>query len=178
MRIHAVTPYRDDRNLGKAYNEAFQLIPDDDYLLITDYDVLFLLPDTIRHCYQYVKQYPEADMFVCVTNRTYATNAQRYNDEVSENDSIRHHIQVARKCAEKIPQATQLYRTISGFLMLIPKRTWNRVKFTEDLKCLGVDSLFSQELINRRMKILRMDGIYVWHTYRLATNVHDKDHLL
>lgn len=178
MHIHPVTPYRTDRNLGKAYNDAFALIGEDDYLLITDYDVLYLLPDTINKCYEYVKEYPYADMFVCWGNRTYPTNAQLYRGKFNESADIREHILIAKEAAKDIPKATRIERTISGFLMLIPKRTWNRVKFVEDLKCLGVDSLFSQKLVDLDMTIYRMDGIYVWHTYRLEGGINNKKHLL
>lgn len=177
MHIHQCTPYREDRNLGKAYNDAFSLIPDEDYLCITDYDVLLLLPDTIRHLYAYVNAYPDADMFVCYANRTFATNAQIYG-QVSEDADIRNHIKIAKETAKKIPAVTEIKQNVSGFLMLIPKRTWNEIKFTEDMKCLGVDTLFSQKMLNAGKKILRMDGVYVWHTYRLENGVHDKSHLV
>jgi GT2 family glycosyltransferase len=178
MHIHPVTPYREDRNLGKAYNDAFALIPDEDYLLITDYDVLLLLPDTIRHCYTYAKAYPNADMFVCWANRTFHTNEQLYQQKVNENVDIRQHIAIAKDCARGVPVVTKINRTISGFLMLIPKRTWNEFKFVEDLKCLGVDTIYSQRLVDAGRTILRMDGIYVWHTYRLEHGTQDKSHLL
>lgn len=178
MHIHVTIPYREDRNLGKAYNDAFRIIPDEDYLLITDYDVLFLLPDTIRHCYQYVRARPDADMFVCWANRTFHSNEQLLNKTVNQDDQIRTHISIAHRIAELVPQVTPIRRTISGFVMLIPKRTWNEFKFVEDLKCLGVDTLYSQRLVDAGRTILRMDGIYVWHTYRLENGTQDKNHLL
>lgn len=178
MHIHPVTPYNCDRNLGAAYNAAFELIPDEDWLLITDYDVLILLPDTIRHLYTYANAYPETGMFVCWANRTFHTNAQLYNQQINDNADIREHIKIAKECAIGVPVVTELKQNISGFLMLISKKTWKEIKFTEDLKCLGVDTLYSQRLLNAGKKILRMDGIYVFHIYRLDNGVQNKDHLL
>lgn len=175
--IHCMIPYRNDRNLGKAYNDAFKLIADDDWLCITDYDVLFLQPDTIKLMNDYVEQFKDADMFVCYANRTYPTNAQNYNG-VSDNANLLYHIELAKNIALKPLSVTKVEQNVSGFLMLIPKRIWNEIKFTEDLKCLGVDTLFSQRMLNAKKTIYRMNTVYVWHTYRLDRGITNKDHLL
>lgn len=182
--ILTCTPYRQDRNLGLAYNQAFGLIQDEDWLIITDYDVLLLLPDQISHIHEYINRYPEAGMFVCWGNRTYHSNAQLYGgpvptpEQVNKDDYIIRNIEIAKKCYANLYKVTEVKQNISGFLMAIPKRTWNEIKFTEDLKCLGVDTLFSQRMLNAGKKILRMDGIFVFHTYRIEKNIRDKTHLL
>ncbi len=63
-------------------------------------------------------------------------------------------------------------------LMLLSKKAWKENPFTEDLKCLGVDSEISIRLREQGKTILRMDGLYVWHTYRLMNGIRDKQHLL
>ncbi len=178
MHIHSVTPYRTDRNLGKAYNDAFALIGEEDWLCITDYDVLVLLPDTLKHLYEYVTLFPDAGMFCCWANRTFPTNKQLYNGVVNDDTNILNHIKIAKECYVDLYKLTEVNQSISGFLMLISKKTWNEIKFTEDLKCLGVDTLFSNKLLSAGKKIYRMDGIYVWHTYRLENGVKDKTHLI
>lgn len=177
MHLHTVIPYREDRNLGKAYNDTFTLIPDEDWLCITDYDVLMLLPDTIRQLYKYIEQFPDADMFICWANRTFATNAQIYNGAVNDDSDIRNHIKIAKELSQQPISVTQIFQNVSGFLMLIPKRTWLQIKFVEDLKCLGVDTMFSQAMLAANKKIYRMNSIYVFHTYRLENGVQDKTHL-
>lgn len=183
MNLHVTTPFRIDRNLGKAYNDTFRLIGDDDWLCITDYDVLFLLPDTINNLYGYIERYPEADMFVSWANRTFHSNQQLYGGPVAtsfhipHDDVISNQIKIAREAQRDLYKVTRIQRTISGFLMVIPKRTWNEIKFVEDLKCLGVDSVFSQRMVDAGKTIYRMDGVYVWHTYRLENGVKYKSHL-
>lgn len=182
--ILTCTPYRQDRNLGRAYNEAFELIQDDDWLIITDYDVLLLLPDQISHIHEYISRYPDVGMFVCWGNRTYHSNAQLFGgpvpipERVSKDDYIINQIQKAKECYKDLYKVTEVKQNISGFLMAIPKRTWNEIKFTEDLKCLGVDTLFSQKMLQAGKKIYRMDGIYIWHSYRIDKSITDKAHLL
>ena len=175
--IHYVTPYRKDRNLGKAYNDTFKLIGDDDWLCITDYDVLALLPTTLSLLEDYADNYPEADMFVCYANRTYPTNQQIYN-QVSDNDSIKHHMDIAAELAKQPMSVTRVTQNVSGFLMLIPKRIWNEIKFVEDLKCLGVDTMFSRAMHAANKVIYRMNTVYVFHIYRLEKGLQNKDHLL
>lgn len=182
--ILTCTPYRQDRNLGRAYNEAFEKMNEEDWLIITDYDVLLLLPDQISHIHEYIYQFTGADMFVCWSNRTYHSNAQLYGgpvptpEMVSKDDYIVNHIKTAKYCYKDLYKVTEVKQNVSGFLMAIPKRTWNEIKFTEDLKCLGVDTLFSQRMLNAGKKILRMDGIFVFHTYRIDKDIRDKAHLL
>lgn len=176
--ILSCQPYREDRNLGRAYNEAFSLIGEDDYLIVTDYDVLYLLPDQLKHITEYTRHYPECDLFVCWANRTFEQNSQIYNGKINENADMRKHLQIAKSVYKNLYNVTRVYQDISGFLMVIPKRTWNEIKFTEDLKCLGVDTLFSQRLLAANKIIYRMDGIYVWHTYRLMDGIKNKLHLL
>ena len=182
--IHCVTPYRTDRNLGKAYNDTFRLIGEDDWLCITDYDVLFPLPDTLSHIHKYVELFPEAGMFVCYANRTYHSNAQLYGGpvnsptDVNPDPNIINHLKLSREAAKQLYEVTPIERSISGFLMVISKKVWNEIKFAEDLKCLGVDTLYSNKVLQSGRQILRMNGIYVWHTYRLEHGIQDKSHLL
>ena len=179
MQIRVVTPYRTDRNLGKAYNEAFQSIGNDDWLVLTDYDILFLLPDTIKHLHEYPVRYPDAAMFTCFANRSHVNSKnQLLGGIVSDNTDILYHIEKAKYQTKFLYEATEIKTHISGFLMMVSKKTWNEIKFTEDMLCLGVDTLFSKKLLQRGKKIYRMDGVYVFHIYRLLNGVKNKKHLL
>lgn len=175
--IHVVTPYAVDKNLGKAYNKAASLIHDLDWLCVIDYDVMFLTPDAIKIMYEYVNTYPNTGIFTCLTNRIHPlAKNQLLDGNVSDNDSIRHHQAIAKAQSIYTPEVTNINHPISGFLMLFSKETWNKIKFREDGLCLGVDNAFSQAVLNTGRNILRMDGLYVWHSYRL-NNITDKSHL-
>lgn len=179
MKLHVCTPYRTDRNLGLAYNEVMQSLGDDDWAILTDYDILFLLPDTIKHLHEYPARYPDAAVFTCFANRSHVNSkAQLLGGIVSDNTDIRYHIEKAKYQTKFLYEATEINTHISGFLMMVSKKTWNEVPFVEDMKCLGVDTLFSKKLLERNKKIYRMDGIYVFHIYRLLNGVKNKEHLL
>ena len=178
MKVHILKPYDLNKNLGKAYNEAMSLIPDGDWACLMDLDTMFLTPDAGTILTNYVSKYPETGLFTCLTNRIHTLQRQQLLfSSPSEVDSIRYWIKEAERVKESAYYVTTLHREISGFLMMISKETWNEVKFSEDGLCLGVDNDFSLSIIASGRDIKRMDGLLVWHTYRLR-DITDKSHLL
>lgn len=174
--IHFISPYRTDKDLGLAYNQAMSLIPDGDWACITDYDVLPLTPDFGQIVEEYTKKYPDTGIFTCRTNRIGNPDQQMFGDSIT-NPNILFHFNTAEEAKAKLFQSTEIKAPISGFLMVIKKDTWNKIKFPEGRGCLGVDNLFSNAIARAGMKILLMDSIYVWHTYRLKNGTKDKSHL-
>lgn len=178
MTIHFPIPFRLDKNLAKAYNDEFFKVNDDDYVCLRDYDTLFLLPETIQDIYGYVQKYPQIDLFTAYGNRNHwSLKEQLLNGEVSDNADIRYHIDIAIKQREKLYGLTKMSGHLSGFFLLMSKRLWKDMQFQENRKCLGVDTQFSLRLKNRGRFVYRMDGVYVWHTYRLKQGVNDRKHL-
>jgi GT2 family glycosyltransferase len=179
MRIHIKTPFDEEKNLGRAYNKAFEDIEESDWVCLIDHDVLFLTPDAINLMYEYVRSYPDTGIFTCYTNRIHPLACdQLLNGQLSENFNIDFHTQLAYNQKRFGIHVTEINHVISGFLMLVSKRTWNKIKFPEHGKCLGVDNLFSQAVLNEGKKIYRMDSLYVWHSYRLVNGIKDKTHLV
>lgn len=176
--IHIKTPYYLDKNLGAAYNAAFKDVPEKDWVCLIDHDVMFLTPNSIRIMYEYVEKFPDAGMFTCLTNRIHPLAVdQLYFDAPSENLHIGFWTKTARSQEERTEtKVTEINHAISGFLMLVSKKVWNKIKFNEQGKCLGVDTDFSLRLIADGFKIYRMDKIIVWHTYRLD-DIRNKSHL-
>lgn len=177
--IHVICPYRTDRNLGRAYNEAMARIPDGDWAVICDWDVLFLLPETISHIQGYVDRFPDTAIFTCYASRSHVNSvAQMLPNGCSNNDSILYHTDIARKQTEKLYQVTNINRVISGYVMVISKATWKKYHFIDNGACLGVDTDLSKRLLREGKPIRRMDGVYVWHTYRLFSDIKDTSHLI
>lgn len=174
--LHVSSPYSLTKNLGQAYNSFMRLIPDGDWVCLHDHDVLFLTPDAIRIIDEYTKKYPDTGIFTCWTNRIGCTD-QRLGKENDDNDSMVDHMIIAEQMKENLFEATELKGVISGFLMVISKKTWNEIKFAETGKALGVDNDYSLRIISSGRKILRMESIYVWHSYRLINGIGDKSHL-
>lgn len=177
--IHIITPYREDKDLGKAYNRACELIPDGDWICLMDIDAMFLTPDAPAMMQRYVDLYPQTGVFTCLTNRvSHLAFEQLYEGHPSSEDSILVHIGIATRQRNLLPQSTIIRRgEISGYLILFSKETWQQNKFDEGIGCLAVDTFWSRRIIQMGKDIRRMDAIYIWHTYRLWKDIKDKEHL-
>lgn len=179
MKVHIIKPYSIEKNLGKAYNESMRLIPEDDWACLMDYDTMFLTPDCGQILHEYVMKYDFAGLFTCFTNRIHPmATSQLLDGLLSENYNVDYHIERAYNQKRKLFTVTDIKREISGFLMMISKQTWNEIKFQESGKCLGVDNDFSLRVLGAGKHILRMDGLYIFHQYRMKNGIKDKTHLI
>ena len=184
--IYYFTPYSTEKNLGASYNQYMSLIGDDDVAVMMDGDTCFLTPDYGVHIAEYVKQYPDA-VLTCWTNRINEKAEQQYRLIDREESDMVIHLQQAKYLQEQPISVTQLHGFVSGFLMVIPKKVWASVggfaekQVYEDrgpYNLLGVDNDFTNRVRTSGTPILRMDSIYIWHTYRLLTGDKDKSHLI
>lgn len=177
MNIHVCTPFSREKNLGRAYNEAFARCPENDWLCLIDHDVMFLTPDAIKIMHEYIEAFPHAGLFTAFTNRIHqlAVN-QLFLGSPSNDFDVKNWAYRAKMQAKTALKVTEIKHPISGFLMLVSKRTWNEIKFMEIGECLGVDNYFSNAILKAGKQIYRMDRIIVWHSYRLE-NILDKSHL-
>lgn len=175
--IHHMTPFRSDKDLGRAYNEAFKLIGDDDWICLRDIDTLFLTHDAPNIIEEYVKMFPEAGILTCLTNRI-GTKEQRTLGFCDPEPNLVKHLNTAEKFAKGKRTFFKTDNPISGFLMVISKRTWMQYKFQEGGKCLGIDTEYSRTILNEGLDIVIMEDVYVWHTYRLLQGISNKKHLV
>ena len=172
------SPCRTDKNLGRAYNETMRLLPDDGWAIFKDIDTTFLTPETYGHICTYIEQNPEAGVLTCYTNRlSPLAKRQLLGGVVSEDTDVRHHIALARECERELYTTTAIIRDISGVLMAVSKKTWNRIPFPETGRALGVDNTFGRLIRGHGEQVLRMNGIYIFHLYRLEKGIGDKTHL-
>ena len=179
MKVYFISPFATDKNLGQAYNQSIALISENDWICLMDQDAMFLTPDAGQIIHEYVKRNNVEALFTCWTNRIHPlAQGQLYNNEVSVNSDIKHHIKIAENQKKELYSLTQIHCNISGFLMLISKRLWNKYKFSENGQCLGIDTEYSKCMRENNIPIYRMEGLYVWHTYRLMNGITDKRHLL
>ena len=62
--------------------------------------------------------------------------------------------------------------------MLIKKSTWDSIGGApEGRGILAVDNTISNRVVRKGFKILLMEGVYLFHFYRMDIGVHDKSHL-
>lgn len=175
FKIHVMTPFSPSKNLGVAYNEAMAMIPEDDWVCFLDHDCMFLTSDAINHLYKYAEMFPDA-LLSAYTNRV-GFKPQCLNGVCSENGDLRHWTVKAERQKALLYKVTEMSATISGFLMLFSKKTWNDCShFTEDKQILGVDNNWSARVLQHGHKIYLMQGILVFHSYRILDRMN-KSHL-
>ena len=176
MKVFDTCIYSTEKNLGKAYNEFIQMIPDDSCACLRDGDTTWLTPDYGFHLQEYVNRNPGA-ILTCWTNRIHKSSGQLIPQE-SPSD-MKWHIEYAEKKKADLYKVTPLHTTVSGFCLVVPKSVWKDHKFSEvqpyeDRKhlpnLLGVDNDFTNRVRAAGIPVLRMEGLYIWHTYRLLTN--------
>lgn len=178
MKVHIIIPYSIDKKLAEVYNEEMSRIPQGDAACIMDYDVQLLTPDAGKIIHEYAVRYPNA-LLTCYTNRvTPLSKMQLLNGQISEDTDIKNHILLAEEQKKHLYEVTPVNHWIAGMLMVIPRSLWEKYPFLEGGKCLGVDSRYSQKLLRNRVPILRMEGMYVWHSYRLINGIQNRSHLL
>lgn len=179
MTIHTITPFRIDKNLGKSYNETMALIGDDDWCCLKDADTCFLTPDYGNILYEYANQNKDAGLLTCLTNRISPLSTQQlFHGRISDNPDMRYHINIAEQQKKYLYKTTVINRDISGMLMLLSKKAWTEHKFSEDGKCLAVDTEYNRRIREAGKEMLLMCGLYLWHSYRLNKPIHNKLHLL
>ena len=181
MKIWYSNPYSTEKNIGKAYNEFCEIVPnEDDWIVISDGDVCYLTHKWGLHIAETIKLHGENfDLITCVTNRL-ARPIQRYKGEFSENHDMIYHALIAKELEEnhwcEVEDITK-GKKVAGLLMIFKKSLWNKVKFREN--DIAFDDTFSKELIKRGCKFGMMKGLYVYHFYRgwSETPIGDRKHL-
>lgn len=176
-------PWREDKNLGLAYNQYMRCLPDDAIVILKDIDTCFVLPDTPYHLLKYHELYPEA-LLTCYTNRLSPLAVpQLSGGKPSETTDMRTWIELAQLKKKSLYNVTQIRQDISGFLMVMSKKFWQRFPFPEmpypdKGGCIGVDTKFGRQVREGGAKIFRCDGIFVFHLYRLFSHSTSKEHLV
>lgn len=179
MKVHITTPYSIDKNLGQAYNAAMEIIPDGDAACFIDGDIAFTVPNYGHILSEYVNAYPD-NVLTCWTNRIHKLSVGQQSECTSSD------FEEVLRYADRIKEdrSTSVIKgPVSGFLLVIPKKIWKNTPFPEvnnyrpgDPNLLGVDNYFTNKIREKGIEILRMNGLIVYHGYRLLTG--KKDHLL
>lgn len=177
MNVHQIIPFDLQKRLGVAYNSDMKRIPEGDAALLMDWDVQLLTHDARNIIHEYANRNPNA-VLTCYTNRVSPLAKPQLLNGLSEETDIRKHIAIAEEQKKYLYEVTPINQWIAGMLMVVPKTLWVKHPFPEGFKCLGVDTWWSKRLLRSGVKILRMNGIYCFHQYRLIHGIYHKKHLL
>lgn len=169
MRIHYIQPYATDRNIGAAINSAILDLAasPDDWIVLTDHDILWLLPDSKAHV-EAILSTTGYDILGCMTNRV-RSREQLVGGVFSEDDRIRSHITVARECWQNAGGMVKDCKggVVAGFMLCFQVWLWSSAgQFLED--SIVFDRKFcesARSVCNAKIGI--MQGIYVFHLYRM-----------
>lgn len=187
MQIFENTPYREDKNLIKAYNSFMELLPDDGWALFRDADTLFLDSYYGEIIVRAIRNNPDAGCFTCLTNRI--GNKKQLHDEYTGDDINTH-----RKIAQKIKKANHgqyeempfslgpTPQTLSGMLFVLSKDSWKKINglkkstiHQSSSNILGVDNQLHKDLYANNIKTKIIKELYIYHWYRGGTK--NIDHL-
>ena len=184
MNIYYCTPFSQDKNLGKAYNEYVRKLAtnQDDYIFFIDGDVQILDSNWGNHVKDLINKYPETGIFTALTNRC-GNLKQCHLGIRNQSENILGQYELAQVIKKNnYWQVTEINRVISGYFFGFSIKTFDLVGgFSENEgEILKVDNRFSKKVLEAGKKILLMCGVYVFHYYRLheADPKHSIQHLL
>lgn len=157
-----------NKNYAGYANEFMSLLPEDAYACFTDGDVMWLTNDYGNIIYRYIEKYPEATL-TCRTNRI-GCPYQKLNGVNANSHDIFYHKQIAQKEKLKLYTVTDVSKEAfpwSGMLMVIKKSVWQTAGGFKGDGMLGIDNDFFKSLQSHNKQILVMEGLYVYHQYRI-----------
>jgi GT2 family glycosyltransferase len=167
--LMAMTPFRADKNLGAAYNEAMSLLPEGGWALLMDHDMHFTTTQWWHQCQAAIAAEPDGT-FTAVTNNI-ASKWQR----ATEGDERRRTATGDRPLTigehREIGQARLANRNlldvtatagIGGVVILISKANWKLIGgFADGMFCVDHQMHFALRDAGRRVYLI--EGLYVYH---------------
>ena len=174
--IHLV-PYSPDRNIATAYNESIASVTGFEWILLTDADVMFLTPDYGHLIAQVIRQNPGAGLITCFTNRVGPTCQRTPQGIMSEQSLLKLRGMALEHLRKFGASVSVIGPPVSGMFLLFRRETWKAVGGFKGEGMLQVDWRFSKEIHAASLPILRMDGLFVAHFYRLDSGEKNLMHL-
>jgi GT2 family glycosyltransferase len=164
--IFDITPFRSDKNIGKAYNERIKHLPKGSWIIIRDADCMYLTPDYGNIIERIIMDYgADYDVIGALTNRL-GVEELCYKGKFSDNMDIRYHIGIANML--KSEQGIKEVDLVAGFFMMFTKETWESVGgFSENiLDAPYSDKRFCKKIKDNGGKIGIARNLYLFHAYR------------
>lgn len=162
--IVTFTPFDVEMNLGRAYNRAMELLPDDAWACFLDHDMMLTTREWYRQLVEAATFKPDG-AFTAITNRI-ASPWQQAREVDKENHDIAYHRSIGRA---RLAQRTLLDCTDTkgwgGVLLLISKTAWREAGgFVDGMLCVDHQMHFALRATGRRLYV--MESLYVYHWRR------------
>lgn len=161
--ILAMVPFADDMNLGRAYNEAMNLLPEDAWAFMLDHDCALTTRDWNRQLREAIAFLPDAGAFVACSNRIGAFWQKAGNPE--SHDMVVHR----RFGKQRLSVRTLLDVTdtmgFGGVAFAISKKAWRKAGgFVDGMFC--VDHQMHFALKRAGLRVYLLEGLFVYHWRR------------
>jgi GT2 family glycosyltransferase len=169
--IHYISPFRQDKNIGKAINDAITQLSasDEDWVIHIDQDVLWLLPDS-KSRLERILSTTEYDILGAVTNRL-SMPYQLASNMFDETD-IKRHIEVAKLLDSDVVEPYM--HILAAFCLCFKVKTWKQLGGFED-NSISFDTTFSLKAQMSGLKLGLCVGVYVFHLYRMLSDNPTRD---
>lgn len=162
MFLMAMTPFRTDKNLGAAYNEAMALLPEDGWALLMDHDMMLTTTRWHQQCLDAIAAEPTGT-FTAITNNIGSRWQRAVEATPARGSMITDHRQIgeARLANRNLLDVTAT-AGIGGVVILISKANWRLIGgFVDGMFC--VDHQMHFALRDQGRRIYLIEGLYVYH---------------
>lgn len=164
-------PYDINKNIGRYYNNFMRILPNDnDFACFVDGDTIFTTFDYGHIINEVIKNNKNIGCFTATTNRVYA-KWQIADGVDTNNNDINYHRNFGESIKNKYGMLCEDVTDnqdvlMSGFFILINKKTWKKIGGFIENGILGVDNDLHKRLQNNGEKLYMMKGVYLYHWYR------------
>lgn len=162
MNIVPIIPFALDRNLGRANNEAMELLADDGWACLIDHDCMFTTPHWYAQLVEAAAFRPEATF--CVTTNRIASPWQRAPEAQPDSNDIGHHRHIGevRRREHRTLLDVGCTKGFGGVVTLISKRAWRDAGgYADGMYCVDHSIFFRLRAIGRPVYLI--EGLYVYH---------------
>lgn len=163
--IFSFIPYAlDKKNYGHACNQCMELIGEDDWAILINYDVMFTTDYWLQQCYDAIDKNPEIGLFTCYTNRM--GNPVQKLDNAPGGHDIQKHREFGEKMRKEYGTNVRRWddtkHKMGGMFMLINKKAWQEAgKFKN-----GFEFVDHNMFDKFPTPIGIIEGLYVYHWRR------------
>lgn len=177
MKVWYTTIWDSGKNYGGYINSFCELVPPDDWICITDGDVMFLTDDFGRQIEDIIKEHGGTyDIFGATMNRLGGVH-QLLGNQRSDNQNMFDHISAAEWLRLSFRTAIKpSIKPLAAACMFFSRKTWEKTRFIENSP--RFDSDFCRRIQQKGGKLAICKGLYVFHKYRLGDPTLSPNHLL
>ncbi|HEU0115895.1 MAG TPA: hypothetical protein VFQ80_14515, partial [Thermomicrobiales bacterium] len=172
IKLLTMTPYATDRNLGRAYNEAMDLLPEGAWGCFVDHDAMFTTRAWYGQILEAIAFKPDAGAFTGVTNRIAAPWQQV--GEPNNHSIVWHRAYGADRVKVRTLLEITYTRGFGGVCMVVNKEAWREVGgFADGLLCVDHSLHFRLQAAGRSVWLI--EGLYLYHWRRANGDELPKD---